>query len=261
MTHDDFDAFAPRPRSRSQQPHTDAPTVSFNRPDYDSPVRYEVGPDQSRDHVGQHSDPYEPDDPGPPRRGGRHWFWVIGAVVIALIGVTAVTLVLGGLTDPGPARSRAGGESAAGQSPTGPGAAFPSGVRSPAAPAPGAPGRGGSGAPGASGAAPGAPGAAPGATGAQPGGSGAGGTAAGGGGGPVVQHPKPTGNQRAIPNVVGLRTNDALRTLRASGFRAGALFIAVDNRAQVGMVLRQSPDAGAPLDRGLGVTVLVGAGK
>jgi PASTA domain len=257
MTHDDFDAFAPRPRSRSQQPHSEAQTVSFDRPDYDAPVRYDAGPEQSRGHVGQHSDPYRADDPGPPRRGGRHWFWVIGAVVLALVGVTGLMLVFGGLTNDG-SKPRAADKIGTGQAPTGPGASFPVGsAGTPGAPAPGAPGRGSAaapGAPGASGAAPGAPGAAPGAPGSRPGGS----TAAGG---PVAQHPKPTGNQRAIPNVVGLRMNDALRTLRRSGFRAGALFIATDNRAQVGTVLRQSPDAGAPLDRGLGVTILVGAGR
>jgi PASTA domain len=283
MSHDDFDAFASRPRSNPRPPHSERPTVAFDRPDYGGPApyepqrfeqqRHEPPRQEQQRHEPQRQEPqrhepqrqeqgapYDREDPPPPRRRRHHWVWVIAAVVLALAGTTGMMLVMGGLGG-GDTTPRAGDTVGAGvpdvSAPSGPGASFPVGApdtNAPIPPPPAAPSRG----TGASGAAPGAP--APGAPApGAPGGSRPGGITPGGG--PTVQHPKPTGNQRAIPNVVGMSVNDALRTLRATGFRASTLFIAVNNPAQVGKVLRQSPDAGAPLDRGLGVTVLAGAGR
>jgi hypothetical protein len=233
MSHDDFDAFASRPRSSPRPPHADSPTVAFDRPDFDNPARYETP-------RYEHGAPADREDPPPPPRRRHHWVWVIAVVVLALVGTTGVMLVMGGLSSPD-TTSRAGdtlGGSVPGASvPAGPGASFPVGApdtNAPIPPPPAAPSRGtgASGAPGAP--APGAP---------APGGSRPGGGITPGGG------------------PIGMSVADALRTLRATGFRASTLFIAVNDRAQVGKVIRQSPDAGAPLDRGLGVTVLAGAGR
>jgi PASTA domain len=246
MTHDDFDAFAPTPRPRPGPPQSDSPTLAFDRPDYDGPVR--AG---TRQYAGEHGAGYDRGDPPPPRRRGRgrHWALVVAVVVLALVGTTGVMLVMGGIgADTPKAADTAGGLAAS--SPGGPGASFPVSGATTNAPAP-APPTAPRGVPGASNNPTGAP---------APGGGGrpsAGATAPGGG--PARQFPRPTGRQRVIPNVVGMPLNDALRTLRQAGFRAGALYIAVNNPEQVGRVLRQSPDAGAPLDRGLGVTVLAGA--
>jgi serine/threonine-protein kinase len=62
-----------------------------------------------------------------------------------------------------------------------------------------------------------------------------------------------------VPDVVGLRSGRALARLRAAGLEPRAQ--AVQSRRPEGLVLRQAPEAGAAVERGTEVVVLVSTGQ
>jgi beta-lactam-binding protein with PASTA domain/tRNA A-37 threonylcarbamoyl transferase component Bud32 len=68
-----------------------------------------------------------------------------------------------------------------------------------------------------------------------------------------------TGEEKVqVPNVVGLSAGDAARQLRADGLRAVQRERAVDSAEEDGVVIDQRPSAGADVDKGRAVVIVVG---
>jgi len=61
-----------------------------------------------------------------------------------------------------------------------------------------------------------------------------------------------------VPDVVGFTQDAATRTLRDAGFDVTPEFLVTANQADVGDVIKQSPDQGTLLDKGETVTITVG---
>jgi serine/threonine protein kinase len=64
--------------------------------------------------------------------------------------------------------------------------------------------------------------------------------------------------QSQVPNVVGLKENQARSTLTAAGYGVSSQPQAVSDPTQNGIVLNQSPSGGTPANQGTTVTIVVG---
>ncbi len=73
----------------------------------------------------------------------------------------------------------------------------------------------------------------------------------------VSEGPAP-GTRMAVPDVVGLREQEARRELTASGFRVRVLREPTPDPAEEGVVVRQEPQAGRRAPRGAQITIYVG---
>jgi membrane peptidoglycan carboxypeptidase len=66
------------------------------------------------------------------------------------------------------------------------------------------------------------------------------------------------GKVQGVPDVVGLAQNDAEAALRQAGFKVKRVEDDVDDSAQDGIVISQSPGAGEPVKSGAEITIVVG---
>lgn len=64
-----------------------------------------------------------------------------------------------------------------------------------------------------------------------------------------------------VPDVTGLRTDDAAKRLRGEGLVTGTLRLALSNEHEAGIVTGQTPRAGAAAQRGTEVALVVSSGK